>query len=91
MKLYFSMWAYQDHSRTGYDSFGANFYTEKPFGFSSRGDGQTAYYDADIPDTCTKEDAQRIGEKAVEFLKTGYYSAQRAVNMALSELGYTPA
>ena len=57
MKLYFSMWAYRDPNRVGYDSVGANYYTQKPLSFNTRGDSQTAYYEADIPDTCTKSEA----------------------------------
>ncbi len=83
MKIYFSMWAYRDPSRLGYDSVGANLYLEKPFGFSSGGDSQTAYYEAEIPD-CTKEEAEAIGERARKLLLTGYYSdAQRAVDKVL--------
>ena len=37
MTLYFSMWAYRDPNRVGYDSVGANFYLEKPFGFDGGG------------------------------------------------------
>ena len=86
MKLYFSMWAYRDPYRVGYDSVGANFYLEKPFGFRSGGDSNSAYYEAEIPDTFTLEEAKAIGERARELLLTGYYSSgQTAVNIALSE------
>lgn len=84
MKLCFSMWAYRDPNRVGYDAIGANYYTEKPLGFDHGGDSQSAYYSADIPDTCTKAEAEEIGKKAVELLMTGYYSAQRAVDKVLA-------
>lgn len=88
MKLYFSMWAYRDPTRVGYDSVDANYYTEKPWGYGRGGDSESAYYEADIPDTCTKEQAEAIGERAVELLKSGYYSnAQRVVDTVLSEMG----
>ena len=74
----------------GYDSFGANYYTEKPFGFDSGGDSQTAYYQAEIPDGYTKEQVNEIGEKAVQLLKIGYYSnAQNVVDMVLKQLNNT--
>lgn len=86
MTLYFSMWAYRDTNRVGYDSVGANFYLEKPFGFDSGGDGQTSYYSAEIPDTFTIKEAKEIGEKARKLLLTGYYSnVQRVVDMILEE------
>ena len=81
MKIYFSMWAYRDPNRVGYDSIDANFYLEKPFGFG-RNDSESAYYEAEMPD-CTKEEAELIGERARKLLLTGYYSAQRAVDMVL--------
>lgn len=84
MKIYFSMWAYRDPNRVGYDSIDADYYLEKPFGFG-RDDSETAYYDADIPDGLTEEEKKAIGEKAVALLKTGYYSARRAVDMVLAE------
>ena len=81
MKIYFSMWAYRDPTRVGYDSIGANYYLEKPFGFG-RNDSESAYYEVEMPD-CTKEEAENIGERARKLLLTGYYSAQRAVDMVL--------
>ena len=81
MKIYFSMWAYRDPTRVGYDSIGADYYLEKPFGFG-RNDSQSRYYEAEMPD-CTKEVAEDIGERARKLLLTGYYSAQRAVDMVL--------
>lgn len=85
MKLYFSMWAYRDPNRVGYDSIGANYYLKMPDSFQRGGDSQTAYYEADIPDSCTEEEAKVIGEKTVKLLLTGYYSAQRAVDLVLAE------
>lgn len=52
------MWAYRDQNRVGYDSVGANFYLEKPFGFDGGGDCQTSYYSAEIPDTFTIKEAK---------------------------------
>ena len=86
MKLYFSMWAYRDPSRVGYDSVEANFYMEEPFGFRSGGDSCSAYYAAEIPDTFTTEEAKIIGEQARQLLLTGYYSnGQRAVDCVLAQ------
>ena len=77
------MWAYRDPNRVGYDSIGASFYLEKPYGFDTHGDSQTAYYEAEIPD-CTEEEANAIGESARELLLSGYYSnAQWAVDRVL--------
>lgn len=84
MKIYFSMWAYRDPNRVGYDSIDADYYLEKPFGFG-RNDSESAYYDADIPDGMTVEEREALGEKAVALLKSGYYSAQRAVDLALAD------
>ena len=80
------MWTYRDANRVGYDSIGSNYYLEKPFGFNSSKDSQTAYYEADIPDTYTIEEEKLIGEKTVKLLVSGYYSnAQRAVDTVLLE------
>ena len=57
------MWAYRDPSRVGYDSIGADYYLEKPWGFDRGGDSQSAYYEAEIPD-CTKEEAEAMGHQA---------------------------
>lgn len=87
MKLYFSMWAYRDPNRVGYDCVEANYYASEPFGFRHGGDSESAYYMAEIPDTFTEKERDAIGERAVELLKTGYYSdAQRVVDMVLTEL-----
>ena len=81
MKIYFSMWAYRDPNRVGYDSVDASYYLEKPFGFG-RNDSESAYYEVEIPD-CTREEAEDIGERARKLLLTGYYSATRAVATVL--------
>ena len=85
MKIYFSMWAYRDPTRVGYDSVDANYYLEKPFGFSTGGDSQSAYYEAEIPD-CSMEEAKAIGEGARQLLLSGYFSnGQQAVDRFLKE------
>lgn len=87
MQLYFSMWAYRDPNRVGYDSFGASYYMKKPDLFREGWDGQTAYYVAEIPDTFTEKQAEEIAQKTLELLKTGYYSnAQWAVDRVLAEM-----
>ena len=72
MKVYFSVWAYCDYSRVGYDTVGVTYYhTIKPepscFGYSE-------VYEVEIPDKYTEEEVIQIGNKATRIMEeTEYY------------------
>ena len=83
MKLYFSIWAYCDPTRSGYDSIDVNYLKEKPTS-NFAGVGQSENYEVEIPDTFSEEEAHEIGEKAEALMrKTKYYEPRVAVRVVL--------
>lgn len=83
MKLYFSIWAYCDPCRSGYDSIDVNYLKEDP-GTPFAGVGQSEVYVVEIPDTYSKEEGHEIGEKAEALMrKCKYYEPRVAVRAVL--------